>query len=470
MNIGIVYPALLAGLFAVLAIAVAVRRKAYIEAMPSLAWLVLGTIPFLYLSGYFRPESTALQAWGVMAFALALGAGDGFSALHRKNGDAVATRQRIGTLICWLVAVPVIILPIIHIVTAHDLPLIHQLTQKLNPEESAMVRERFSKLLDIPVAVKLAFNWVIVIGAPFLAAMLFKRRMYWLFGLTVIWCSAYAIVSGARLPLILFAVLTTIAILNGARRKFSNGAVAAMSLLLLLIVPAGIYRGEVLHSWYENMNWETLPSAYKAELDAHLAKTPLLMSPADVERIGQPQEEQVTPETFGKRGDYATYRAFLSPMEVSNRWYEYYPAVEGQWRPIDDLLPSAKPDDWRHASNKVGIWAYVQRFPANYFETIHAYASADADAYSFGGLPAVFIAALILGLVRITLGLVANGGEAESVLAGLGIAFLTTLPFQASVQAILVPQGLGLVLAASIALLVGKRLFPKWWLPPGPAA
>ena len=466
MNLGVVYPALFGALFAAFALVIAIRRKVFIEALPSLAWLVLATIPYIYLSGYFRPGATAMQAWGIAAFALALAAGDAVSAVRRKNFEAGATRQRIGTLICWALAAVVVILPIVHVISAQDIPLFDQLTQKLTPEESAMVRERFSKLLDIPVGMKLAFNWVIVIAAPFLAAMLFKRRLHWLFGLTVLWCSAYAIISGARLPLILFAVFTTFAIVNGAKQRTSNRLVAAISLLLLLIVPAGIYRGETLYNWYETLDWNMVPGNYHAEFEADQAETPLLMSPADVERLALPPGGLQRPGAFGERGDYASYRAFLSPMEVSNRWYEYYPAVEGKWRPVDDLLPTTKPMDWQHASNKVGIWAYVQRFPRSYFETIHAYASADADAYSFGGLPAVFIAALALGLVRVTLGLIGNSGEAESVLAGLGIAFLTALPFQASVQAILVPQGLLLVVLVSLALALGRRLFPQWWQSP----
>jgi hypothetical protein len=466
MNLDVVYPALFGAFFGAFALFTAIRRKVFIEALPSLAWLVLATLPYIYLSGYFRPDATAMQAWGLAAFAFALAAGDAVSAVRRKNFAVGTTPERIGTFICWFLAAVVVILPIVHVISAQDIPLVDQLTQKLTPEQSAMVRERFSKLLDIPVGLKFAFNWMIVIGAPFLAAMLFKRRLYLLFGVTVLWCSAYAVISSARLPFILFVVFTTFAIMNGAKQRTSNRLVAAVSLILLLIVPTGIYRGETLYNWYESLDWNMVPSTYRAEFKGDQAKTPLQMSPADVERLALPPGGLQRPSSFGQPGDYAIYRAFLSPMEVSNRWYEYFPAVEGDWRPVDDLLPINKPSGWQHASNKVGIWAYVRRFPRNYFNTIHAYASADADAYSFGGLSAVFLAALILGLSRVTFGLIGNSGEAESVLAGLGIAFLTALPFQASVQAILASQGLLLVIVAILVLALGRRLFPLWWQPP----
>jgi hypothetical protein len=392
--------------------------------------------------------------------ALAFAAGDAYAASRARRSDIATSPTTFGTVVCWCLAAFIIVLPIIHVATAHGLPIVERLTGNLDPEQSAMVRERFSKLLDAPVLLKLSFNWVIVVAGPLLAAILFMRRRWMLFGATVAWCSTYAIVSGAKLPLILFLLFTAIAVMKGLAPRLSGLLTQAMAAGLLVIVVAGVYRGEVLHNWYEQINWDRLPAAYTAGLQEHLSTTPIQISPADVERLSLPGRDQKKPGSLTDIGDYAAYRAILSPMEVSNRWYEYYPAVEG-WRPVDDLLPTTKPGDWRHASNKVGTWAYVQRFPDSYFDTIHAYASADADAYSFGGLPAVLFAAFVLALVRASLGLLAHGGELEVALSGLGIAFLTALPFQASVQAILIPQGLALVLAASGALFVLRAIQQK---------
>lgn len=432
------------------------RRRQLIDALPSIAWLLLATVPFLYLSQYFRAESAALQSAGVAAIALAFAAGDAFSITRTHDLDTEAAATPFGTMVCWAMAAFIVVLPIVHVAAAHGLPILDRMTGNLDPEQSSMVRERFSKLLDVPVVLKLAFNWVIVIAAPTLAAILFMRRRWVLLGTAAAWCSAYAIVSGAKLPLILFLLFTAIAVMKGLAPRLSGLLTRTMAAGLLVIVVAGVYRGEVLHNWYEQINWTKLPASYNEELQAHLASTPIQISPADVERLSLPGRDQKKPNSLTDIGDYAAYRAILSPMEVSNRWYEYYPAVEG-WRPIYDLLPTPKPPDWRHASNKVGVWAYVQRFPGSYFDTIHAYASADADAHSFGGLPAVLMAAIALALARIMIGTMPGQGEVGVALSGIGIAFLTALPFQASVQAIMVPQGLSLVIAAIVGIFLYRR-------------
>jgi hypothetical protein len=93
------------------------------------------------------------------------------------------------------------------------------------------------------------------------------------------------------------------------------------------------------------------------------------------------------------------------------------------------------------------VWAYAERFPAHYGQTISANGSIDADAFSLGGIFSVFIVALILFFIRIFVSIaVPEDSLLVRMLEGIGLGQLAFLPNSAPLQAILLPQGLGLIL------------------------
>jgi len=97
----------------------------------------------------------------------------------------------------------------------------------------------------------------------------------------------------------------------------------------------------------------------------------------------------------------------------------------------------------------------VSKFPESYAKTISANTSVDADAFSFYGLFSVFVAALLLLLIRVFVPLFSRGAsEFELILEGFALGLLAFLPITAPLQAILLPQGLGLIL---FLLLVLRR-------------
>ena len=148
----------------------------------------------------------------------------------------------------------------------------------------------------------------------------------------------------------------------------------------------------------------------------------------------------------------AGYRIFLTPVEVSNHWYDYFDGNPSEKRHILDIFERTNS---KQASNKVGIWAYTERFPGSYGKTISANGSIDADAFSLGGILSIAIVALLLLIIRVLISVSYSGDPLLArILEGVGLAQLAFMPSSAPLQAILLPQGLGLIL---FLLLVLRR-------------
>jgi hypothetical protein len=146
------------------------------------------------------------------------------------------------------------------------------------------------------------------------------------------------------------------------------------------------------------------------------------------------------------------YRIFLTPVEVSNHWYDYIDGNPSEKRNFMEVFERANS---KQASNKVGVWAYTDRFPKSYGQTISANGSIDADAYSLGGLFPICLVALILFAIRIFISLsVRNEFLLTRILEGIGLGQLAFLPNSASLQAMLLPQGLGLIILLLLILRI----------------
>jgi len=138
------------------------------------------------------------------------------------------------------------------------------------------------------------------------------------------------------------------------------------------------------------------------------------------------------------------YRVFLTPVEVSNHWYEFFLDDQNSFRGIQSFLER---DTYKKTANIIGIKYYKEPFPNSYGSSVSAYSSIDADAFSFGGLGVVAIASLLLLLIRIYIGLSKNNSPPiTKILEALSLNLIIILPFSASIQAILLPQGLMLLL------------------------
>jgi hypothetical protein len=152
---------------------------------------------------------------------------------------------------------------------------------------------------------------------------------------------------------------------------------------------------------------------------------------------------------------YIVYRTFLTPVEVAYHWYAYFPNINGGWRSPAELV-GIVPQGLTHAANRVGVWAYVERFPDHYLNSISAYSSLDADAYSFGGLLCVAIAGIIIFSIRMA-AVLADISPLGRAVSALLICQIGMFAISASVQAILIAQGAGLLVFLSIVIRCASK-------------
>lgn len=402
---------------------------------------------------YLIGSEAAVQLIGIVAIFVCLIAADYISArIHRKRASVEYQRSEMiidfERLVGVILSIIVFFVPIFHIVLAGDAPILHIFDIYNNLGEA---REGFVKLLMTSYFVKVLFAWHTSIISTILFSYLVVSARYRFAAVVAIWAILYAVLSLARLPALMFLFISVFVIAYYGHSRFHMFVPRLAAVGMALFVFAGMYRGEVLLDFYAKLDPSLITEQQRAAWDKSLAGG-IPVSPSDIERL---ETTGVHPRSsFGYIGDYAIYRAFLSPVEVANRWYGFFPNHSNGWRSGYDLVSISRAPDWKHAANRVAEWAYVARFPSRYLGSAHAYASADADAYSFGGLIGIAISAGLLFFVRVLIALLAAPIGISRIVYLVCLALLTVLPFQASLQAILLSHGVLVLLAALAGLNV----------------
>ena len=107
---------------------------------------------------------------------------------------------------------------------------------------------------------------------------------------------------------------------------------------------------------------------------------------------------------------------------------------------------SRNKDGFIHPANRVGKWAYFNRFPQSYSESAFAYAGIDADAHARGGWWGVIGVCVFLVLARLAM-VVLRAGEYWGTSAYYAAVYMLGIMMpHASLQAIFVSQGLAIYL------------------------
>jgi hypothetical protein len=434
------------------------RWNRSVESVPSIFWALTAVLPFIYLRPSLPAWAAEQQSIGIAIVALALAAADIVASANPAPsiGYLDESNPRIGqfTLVAAaLLAGFVILIPIVHLSFEFNLPLVTRILHpSLSGEELTTERERFSKLLDAPAWLKLMFNWVIVIAGPILVLILLGLRKWFSAIAVLVWVGLYAALPLAKLPPLAFTLCCLIGFFWDA--KHQRVFIATVLVLSMVGNGLGIVRGEALRAWYEGMDRTLIPLSERQRLE----QSEIPLSVGDIDRIQEPGTELMAPSTLGADLDVYVYRAALVPMEVSNRWYMFFPGVSGGYRGIDDILFWRRPGNWVHPATAVAAWAYAERFPKRYLPSARAYASIDADAYAHGGLWIVMLVSILFAAIRAALGWIRTPDLIGSSVYGVSLALFSFLPFQASLQALLVAQGAGLCLA----ILVIWRLIRLW--------
>lgn len=417
----------------------AVKRQKLIQATPSLVWFALMTLPFIYQFHFFPNGPRVNQSIGLFLISSALTLGDLFSIKNKcdempSNKNFVFTNSKMIYLLIFLV----VIVPIFHYWRAGTIPIIDEYFAGKTKSEIALERENFGKLLDLPYLFKVLVNWIYNLFGPILIIWLIVIRKYWLASVLFVWVLFYAFASSADGPVIFFLWSFIIGLVCNFyhKKNLGNWLTIGISLGLIFTILSGILIG----------------SAAIHNSSQCLKSVPLDYSPGDILRsCSEKNIISINPVV-----DRLGYRYFLTPVEVSNRWYDYFDGSPAPSRNFDNIFER---DVSNQASNKVGKWAYVSKFPDKYADTISANTSIDADANSFAGIPSVIIVAILLLLIRTFVGFsTKNSSVLERVLEGIAIGQLSFFPVTAPLQAMLLPQGLGLILLL-LLVLRGKSLW-----------
>jgi len=419
-------------LFALVA-GVAVKKQNLIQATPSLVWFSLMTLPFIFEWRFFPSSPRTDQSIGLLMISTALAVGDLIS-LKIKNGG-IREPEKMNSKyfrIAYILSILVLAIPVFHYWKAGMPPIYSKYFGNLTAAQVSLLREDFDKLLQVPYFFKVIINWVTNVFGPLLVVWFISKRKKVIALGVFVWIFSYASASSADGPVIMFIWLIAFGVSHKAYKSKSLGNLIAggITLAMIFIVLSGVILG----------NFATHKS------NGCPTEVEVGFTPGDVLRKCDEKFQFFVNPVMDRLG----YRFFLTPVEVSNHWYDYF---DGEPSGHRNFLNIFERDNSNQASNKVGNWAYVTRFPESYAKTISANASIDADAFSFYGLLSVSIASLMLFIIRIFINFTSvKATEFELILKGLGLGMLAFLPITAPLQAILLPQGLGLILFLLLVL------------------
>ena len=412
-----------------------IKQDLFINFLPSIAWILFMCIPYLFSYNYF--SNVRIQAIGILIFLFAFLVGD-FIALKKSN------RIQKVSISTFIIPSPIVVvlatltlsIPLIHYFIVGDIPIYHLLFDNTPLAELSQNRYEFNRSA-IPYFFALLSNYLLMIFGPILIVFLFVMKKYLQSFLVLIWLALYSISSGAKLSLVF---LVFVIFLIGAQsiwlsfRKLISLFIASIFLFITL---SGYLLGTLALS---NANQCLVPVGPNS-------------TPANILRsCNQGEEISINPlsDTLG-------YRVFLTPVEVSNNWYDYFSSDLRTMNKFSDLLNrknELKP------SNVIGRYYYTKYWPDKYSEFINANSSIDSEAFSYGGIPLVIIFSVIIIYFRYLVSLKSlTNSSVTATIEGIGIAYLAISPISSSLPAILIPQGFWILL---IVILVNRfRLLLK---------
>ena len=315
------------------------------------------------------------------------------------------------------------IVPIFHFLLVGDIPFSHLLFADKLLNDTAANRYQFNRG-GIPYWFAILSNYTIYLFGPFVLIITFIKRYFFRLALVSSWLSLYAISSSAKGVLLfsgivlLFIVFNTVWIIHIRVINF------IILTLFLFVSVTGIV-----------VSAQTLSEVTKCPVPSGLVQ-----SPANILRSCTNDGLKIS---FNSVSEYLSRRVFLTPVEVSNHWYDYYSTNGVEKNSLSDLINRSQE---LKPANLIAQEYYGKFWPKNYGEFTNANGSVDAESFAYGGIPLIVIFASLMFFFRLLLSLFKNNSFLGQVLEGAGIAFLLFLPNSASLPAILIPNGFIVIL------------------------
>ena len=379
-------------------------------------------IPFLLNLDYLT--KTRLQATGILIFLVAFIFSDYIS--FKKSQPVTKIISSTLDFPNWLftmLCVFTFIVPIFHFLLVGDIPFLHLLFADKLLNDTAANRYQFNRG-GIPYWFVILSNYTIYLFGPFVLIITFIKRYFFRLALVASWLSLYAISSSAKGVLLfsgivlLFIVFNTVWIIHIRVINF------IILTLFLFVSVTGIV-----------VSAQTLSEVTKCPVPSGLVQ-----SPANILRSCTNDGLKIS---FNSVSEYLSRRVFLTPVEVSNHWYDYYSTNGVEKNSLSDLINRSQE---LKPANLIAQEYYVKFWPKNYREFTNANGSVDAESFAYGGIPLIVIFASLMFFFRLLLSLFKSNSFLGQVLEGAGIAFLLFLPNSASLPAILIPNGFIVIL------------------------
>jgi len=399
-----------------------IRKRLLLSFFPTISWILFMCVPFLYSLEFF--QKIKLQAIGIIIFLFAFFIGDYLSIkLKNKstklNTDNLFSRAKFLFFLCTLC----FLIPIVHFILAGKPPIYSVIFDDVTLENIGELRYQYNRGA-IPYWFSVLTNYVFSIFGPISFLFLFNKKFFIRASLLFVWVSIYAISSGAKGSLLIFlSAIFIVGLISGQLNRYE-----LVSLLFVFLFAFTVISGMVLgHSAVKNK--EMCPIPYGANF-----------SPANVLRSCSLSNEI----SLNPLSDTLGYRLFLTPVEVSQNWYLHFSDSLNEKRSLSDVIARTNS---QKTSNVIAQEYYAKFWPTKYSAKTNANTSIDADAFSIGGVFLIILFAIIIIFIRIVACLIhLKNTNLPKILDGLIIMFLTLLPAGGSIQSILIPQGLGVVI------------------------
>ena len=396
----------------------------FLNFLPTFGWFFFSLFPFFLLEINSNIENTQ-QSIGIFAILFFIFVADlivsrkKFELSGKKSIEILKSTH----IIAFISLIICLLFPLLQVITSGKIPILTAINDKGFSKQWAMERQSFNHVLDHYFPLNYLGNWIIVFFAPIVFSYLISINKKLLAFVFVSYSFVFTILSGEKSHfLILITIYGLILSLKHSRVKFFILVFLSLTSVLMML-------GSI--SSFHNKNF----------IEKCRVKTTYdIRTPGDVSRAC-PQYNALNSE-LGRIPSYLSYRLVLTPPEVSHFWYLNFSDLKEGSQGFSGIFDRTE----QSLANKIGVKYYFERFPDGYLKTVNAYASLDADSYSRFGFIGVILSGFIFMLLRFTVDYFKNNKSEFSAIYSSGLILLTFLPYQASIQSLLVPYGLVLFL------------------------
>lgn len=369
------------------------KKLKIIEFLPTISWFLFMVLPFIVQFNYFYPATRAIQTANVLIVFIALLFIDIFFYKKPINKIPLMNASLLKKIFLLLIISSALILN--NLISLKEIPIFNIFSN----QDLYVLRNEATKNTQIPNFYKYLLNGVSNLLLPLLLVIFYRLKKYSIFIPFLFLAIIYSIHSLSKLPLILMLFSFVVLLTFFEKDNFLLKNLKRISIFFFIYISIlGIYD---LSKNYELPKYtnENLTVRPKILLDHKLNYNSI----ADDFRFKKLHAykgsfysyKDTTYEKIKTYLYYPYYRFFLTPSDVSSRWYQYFSDKK-----LILFADYIKHIDKEKPSRIVSNWAYNSRSPEGYPLSNNANASFDADAYVRFGFFGVISSLLIIFLLR----------------------------------------------------------------------